>query len=256
MKAIDKSMIQVEDLRKSYGPLTAVDGVSFFVEAGKVFGILGPNGAGKTTTIEIIEGMHTADAGRASVSGVDANRDPRRLKGLIGVRLQSSHFVSNPKLTEILEVFASLYHRTTDPMALLRKVELEDKADSYFDKLSGGQQQRFSIAAALVNEPVVLFLDEPTTGLDPQSQRHMWELIAQFKEEGTTILMTTHYMEEAEVLCDRVAIMDRGRIIAMDRPETLIQGLLARGFHKERLDKDANLEDVFLDLTGRVLREE
>ena len=256
MQTTNSRIIEVEDLRKSYGPLTAVDGVSFFVEAGEVFGILGPNGAGKTTTIEIMEGMRTPDAGHASVNGVDSDQDPRRLKGLIGVQLQSSHFFANLKLTELLDVFASLYTRTTDPIALLRKVELEDKADSYFDKLSGGQQQRFSIAAALVNEPLVLFLDEPTTGLDPQSRHHMWELITRFKEEGTTIVMTTHYMEEAETLCDRVAIMDRGTVIAIDRPEALIEGLLSRGFHKERLDKEANLEDVFLDLTGRALRDD
>ena len=153
-------------------------------------------------------------------------------------------------------MLASLYKRKVEPLDLLRKVELEDKASSYFEKLSGGQKQRFSIAAALVNEPLVLFLDEPTSGLDPQSRRHMWDLVRGISEAGTTVLLTTHYMEEAELLCDRVAVMDHGHVIALDRPDALIDGLLAKGFRKERVEKQADLEDVFLDLTGRELREE
>ena len=249
-------IIEVEDLHKSYGALKAVDGVSFSVRTGEVFGILGPNGAGKTTTVEVLEGMRAPDSGRVVINGIDVGKDPRGVKAFIGVQLQSSHFFDNLKLTEILVVFASLYGGSVDSMELLRRVELEDKADSYFEKLSGGQRQRFSIAAALVNSPLALFLDEPTTGLDPQSRRHMWELIEGFKRDGTTVLLTTHYMEEAETLCDRVAIMDQGRIIALDSPDALIDALLSRGFRKERSERQASLEDVFLDLTGRALREE
>ena len=178
------------------------------------------------------------------------------MKSVIGVQLQTSSFFDHLKLTELLTLFASFYHRAVDPLTILREVELEDKAGSTYDKLSGGQQQRFSIACALVNEPLVLFLDEPTTGLDPQARRHMWDLIKRFKSIGRTIVLTTHYMEEAEILCDRVAIMDRGRIIALDSPDVLIDGLLAEGFRKEQPERQANLEDVFLALTGRALRED
>ena len=234
-----------------------MDGVSFSVRRGEVFGILGPNGAGKTTTVEILEGMRAPDSGRAAVNGIDVGEDPRGVKTVIGVQLQASHFFANLKLTEILDVLASLYHCAVDPVELLRRVELEDKKSSYFEKLSGGTAAALlHRAAALVNRPLALFLDEPTTGLDPQSRRHMWELIRGFKQDGTTILLTTHYMEEAEVLCDRVAIMDNGRIIALEHPDALIDGLLAKGFRKERTERQATLEDVFLDLTGRALREE
>ncbi len=250
----NSKIIEVIDLHKSYGSLRAVDGVSFAVAAGEVFGILGPNGAGKTTTVEILEGMRPPDAGIARINGVQ--KDPRGVKALIGIQLQSSAFFDNLSLTEILDLFASLYHRRADTRAIFSQVELEDKAKSRFKTLSGGQQQRFSIAAALVNDPLVLFLDEPTTGLDPQARRHMWELVNGFKAEGRTILLTTHYMEEAEELCDRVAIMDHGRIVSLDQPEALIDELLNKGFHKERVEKAANLEDVFLDLTGHALREE
>ena len=251
----DSNIIRVEDLRKRYDSFIAVDGVSFTVRRGETFGILGPNGAGKTTTVEVLEGMRSQDGGRALVNGVDVRRDPRGVKSVIGVQLQTSSFFDHLKLTELLALFASFYHRTVDSVSLLREVELDEKASSSFDKLSGGQKQRFSIACALVNEPLVLFLDEPTTGLDPQARRHMWDLIKRFKLAGRTILLTTHYMEEAEVLCDRVAIMDRGRIIALDRPDALIDGLLAKGFRKEQPERQANLEDVFLALTGRALRE-
>jgi ABC-2 type transport system ATP-binding protein len=252
----NSKIIEVEDLHKSYGPLKAVDGVSFSVKTGEVFGILGPNGAGKTTTVEILEGMRPPDSGTALVNGIDVQKDPRGVKSVIGIQLQSSAFFDKLNLSEILEVFGSLYRRRIDPLPLLKQVELEDKAKSLFKNLSGGQKQRLSIATALVNDPLVLFLDEPTTGLDPQARRHMWDLIKQFQDEGRTILLTTHYMEEAEELCDRVAIMDHGRIIALDRPEVLIDALLDRGFHKEHVEKLANLEDVFLDLTGHALREE
>tara|TARA_B100002049_G_scaffold80819_1_gene59499 strand:- start:831 stop:1598 length:768 start_codon:yes stop_codon:yes gene_type:complete len=251
-----ENIIQVHDLRKSYGDLKAVDGISFGVSAGEVFGILGPNGAGKTTTVEILEGMRAPDSGIAVVNGIDVQKDPRAVKKIIGIQLQSSAFFDRLSLMEILDVMASLYHRRIDALVLLRDVELDDRADALFKELSGGQKQRFSVASTLVNDPILLFLDEPTTGLDPQARRHMWELVQRFKSEGRTVLLTTHYMEEAEELCDRVAIMDHGKIVAMDRPAALVDSLLTRGFQKERTENLANLEDVFLDLTGRALREE
>ncbi|MQG27983.1 MAG: ABC transporter ATP-binding protein [SAR202 cluster bacterium] len=251
-----ENIIQVQDLRKSYGDLKAVDGISFGVSAGEVFGILGPNGAGKTTTVEILEGMRAPDSGIAVVDGIDVQKDPRAVKKIIGIQLQSSAFFDRLSLVEILDVMASLYHRQIDALVLLRDVELDDRADALFKELSGGQKQRFSVASTLVNDPILLFLDEPTTGLDPQARRHMWELVLRFKSEGRTVLLTTHYMEEAEELCDRVAIMDHGKIVAMDRPAALVDSLLSRGFQKERTENLANLEDVFLDLTGRALRDE
>jgi len=251
-----ENIIQVHDLRKSYGDLKAVDGISFGVRAGEVFGILGPNGAGKTTTVEILEGMRPPDSGIAVVNGIDVQKDPRAVKKIIGIQLQSSAFFDRLSLVEILDVMASLYHRQIDALVLLRDVELDDRSDALFKELSGGQKQRFSVASTLVNDPILLFLDEPTTGLDPQARRHMWELVQRFKSEGRTVLLTTHYMEEAEELCDRVAIMDHGKIVAMDRPAALVDSLLSRGFQKERTENLANLEDVFLDLTGRALRDE
>ena len=251
-----ENIIQVQDLRKSYGDLKAVDGISFGVSAGEVFGILGPNGAGKTTTVEILEGMRAPDNGIAVVNGIDVQKDPRAVKKIIGIQLQSSAFFDRLSLVEILDVMASLYHRQIDALVLLRDVELDDRADALFKELSGGQKQRFSVASTLVNDPILLFLDEPTTGLDPQARRHMWELVQRFKSEGRTVLLTTHYMEEAEELCDRVAIMDHGKIVAMDRPAALVDSLLTRGFQKDRTENLANLEDVFLDLTGRALRDE
>lgn len=251
-----ENIIQVQDLRKSYGDLKAVDGISFGVSAGEVFGILGPNGAGKTTTVEILEGMRAPDSGIAVVNGIDVQKDPRAVKKIIGIQLQSSAFFDRLSLVEILDVMASLYHRQIDALVLLRDVELDDRADALFKELSGGQKQRFSVASTLVNDPILLFLDEPTTGLDPQARRHMWELVKRFRSEGRTVLLTTHYMEEAEELCDRVAIMDHGKIVAMDRPAALVDSLLSRGFQKERTENLANLEDVFLDLTGRALRDE
>ena len=251
-----ENIIQVHDLRKSYGDLKAVDGISFGVSAGEVFGILGPNGAGKTTTVEILEGMRAPDSGIAVINGIDVQKDPRAVKKIIGIQLQSSAFFDRLSLVEILDVMASLYHRQIDAFVLLRDVELDDRADALFKELSGGQKQRFSVASTLVNDPILLFLDEPTTGLDPQARRHMWELVQRFQSEGRTVLLTTHYMEEAEELCDRVAIMDHGKIVAMDRPAALVDSLLSRGFQKERTENLANLEDVFLDLTGRALRDE
>jgi ABC-2 type transport system ATP-binding protein len=249
------NIIQVDDLRKRYGDLQAVDGVSFAVGAGEVFGILGPNGAGKTTTVEILEGMRKPDSGTALVNGINVQKDPRAVKKVIGIQLQSSAFFDRLNLGEILDVMASIYRRQIDAVELLGTVELADRAKSLFRDLSGGQKQRFSVASTLVNDPVLLFLDEPTTGLDPQARRHMWELIQRFKSEGRTVLLTTHYMEEAAELCDRVAIMDHGKIVAMDRPAALVDDLISRGFEKERVETLANLEDVFLDITGRALQD-
>jgi len=249
-------VLVARDLRKRYGSLQAVDGVSFEVAAGEVFGILGPNGAGKTTTLEMLEGMRGIDSGSATVAGVDVAKDPRGVKARIGIQLQASSFFDELNLVELLELFGRLYGRQADAMALLAEVELTEKAKSQVRTLSGGQKQRFSIAAALVNDPAILFLDEPTTGLDPQARRHLWGVIRELARRGHTIVLTTHYMEEAEELCRRVAVMDGGKIVALDSPDALIQALLDRGFHKERVERQANLEDVFIDLTGHELRED
>jgi ABC-2 type transport system ATP-binding protein len=248
-------ILAVDDLRKRYGSLQAVDGVSFAVDEGEIFGILGPNGAGKTTTLEMIEGMRAIDGGTATVDGVDVGRDPRGVKARIGIQLQASAFFDELTLVELLDMFGHLYGREVDALALLRDVELEEKAGSQVRTLSGGQKQRFSIASALVNEPRVLFLDEPSTGLDPQARRHLWGLIRAIRERGHTVVLTTHYMEEAEELCDRVAIMDRGKIVALASPQRLVDDLVGRGFRKERVERLANLEDVLIDLTGHELRE-
>ena len=250
------AIVSVRELRKRYGEIQAVDGVSFEVQQGEVFALLGPNGAGKTTTVEILEGLRSADSGTAIVAGVDVAKDPAGVKERIGVQLQQSTFPENFLTKEIVDLFAIFYRRRVDAMALLRAVGLEDRAKQRSEKLSGGQRQRLSIAVAMVNEPQVLFLDEPTTGLDPQARRNLWELIRDIRKRGTTVFLTTHYLDEAEVLCDRVAIMDSGKIIALDSPRALITQLLGRGFSKPQLQQQANLEDVFLDLTGHELRED
>jgi ABC-2 type transport system ATP-binding protein len=247
--------IVVDRLRKRYGSLVAVDGISFRVKEREIFGLLGPNGAGKTTTVEILEGLRSADDGQALVGGIDVRKDPQKVKNVIGVQLQSSAFFDGLSLVELLDLFAALYRRTVDAMAILKKVDLAEKARSKVNTLSGGQKQRFSIATALVNEPQILFLDEPTTGLDPQARRNLWELAQSIRAEGRTIFLTTHYMDEAQTLCDRVAIMDHGKILAMEPPDALIQRLLDKGFQSERVERSANLEDVFLDMTGHGLRE-
>jgi len=248
--------IKVEDLRKRYGEIVAVDGISFNVRENEIFGILGPNGAGKTTTVEILEGLRDPDEGRVIVAGVDVRRYPSRVKGLIGVQLQSSAFLDNLSLVELIDMFAAIYGRRVSALELLGKVDLHEKAKARVRQLSGGQKQRFSIATALVNDPRVLFLDEPTTGLDPQARRNLWELAQALRQEGRTILLTTHYMEEAETLCDRVAIMDEGRIVTLDTPANLVQRLLNKGFKGKRIEREASLEDVFIDLTGKELRED
>ena len=249
------AIVAVSGLRKHYGALEAVKGISFEVAEGEVFGLLGPNGAGKTTTVEILEGLRKADGGSAVVAGIDVTKDPVAAKERVGVQLQQSAFPENLTAKEVVELFAICYDVPVDAMALLRSVDLADRAGQRQEKLSGGQRQRLSIAAALVNTPRVLFLDEPTTGLDPQARRNLWELVRTIRANGTTVFLTTHYMDEAEVLCDRVAVMDHGEIIAMDSPRRLIEGLLRKGFSKPVIQQQADLEDVFLDLTGHELRE-
>lgn len=253
--AKSKSVLKVKNVKKAYGDFRAVKGVSFEVARGEVFGILGPNGAGKTTTLEMIEGMRPIDSGKVTVDGTDVAKEPYKVKEKIGVQLQSSSFFDNLNLVELLKLFGDLYHESIHPMHLLREVNLEEKAKSKAKELSGGQRQRFSIATTLVNQPVVVFLDEPTTGLDPQARRNLWDLVKQIQAKGTTVVITTHYMEEAEVLCDRIAIMDDGKIVAMDTPKNLIDQLLKRGFKPRKTVAKATLEDVFIDLTGKELRD-
>ena len=249
-------VLEVKELVKRYGEITAVDGVSFSVRAREIFGILGPNGAGKTTTLECIETLRPVDAGTILLGGLNVRAQAQEVKRIIGVQLQSSSFFDKLSLAELLLLFGEMYGRSVDPLALLDEVELRDKSRSQVVQLSGGQKQRFSIAAALVNDPVVIFLDEPTTGLDPQARRHLWGVIKRIRSEGKTIVITTHYMDEAEELCDRVAVMDAGRIIALAPPQEMIDALVARGFRKERVERLASLEDGFLSLTGHTIRDE
>lgn len=248
-------MVEVKDLKKRYGDKQAVDGISFTVKKGEIFGILGPNGAGKTTTLEMMETLREIDSGSVTIDGVDVANNPNTIKRLIGVQPQSPAFQDKTKLVEVIELFAAAYGEKVDPMQFLRDVELEEKANSYVETLSGGQKQRLSITTALVHGPKVFFLDEPTTGLDPQARRHLWELIEKVRDRGISVIITTHYMDEAEILCDRIAVMDNGKIIAIDTPKNLVRALLKRGFKKKRQVEQANLEDVFIDLTGRELRE-
>lgn len=250
------SILEVSNLTKTYeNKVRAVKGISFSVNKGEVFGILGPNGAGKTTTLEMIEGMRTITSGDVILDGIKTAEQPYLVKQRIGIQLQASAFFQNLKLTELLEMFAQLYSSTINAVELLAVVGLQDKANFLVKNLSGGQKQRFSIATTLVNQPVMIFLDEPTTGLDPQARRNLWDLIVEIKKRGTTIILTTHYMEEANYLCDRVAIMDDGKIVALDTPEQLIRQLLGRGFKPHTEVPPATLDDVFIDLTGKTLRD-
>jgi ABC-2 type transport system ATP-binding protein len=303
------NVIRVSDLVKAYGNVIAVNHISFEVHQGEVFGMLGPNGAGKTTTTEIIEGLRTADSGSVKVLGMDVSKDIRAIKERIGVQPQSPALFPSLKVKEIIEFFCNLFNKSIPASQIIELASLQESKDIFFRNLSGGQQQRLSVALAFVNDPDIIFLDEPTTGLDPQARRAMWEVIETFGKAGKTVLLTTHYMEEAERLCDRVAIIDHGRIIALGGPQHLIDeqikesaiqfkmkdypgdetlarlphvskavkegdeiiiytdnipasisGLLSLASEKsselsELLVRQATLEDVFLKLTGKRIRD-
>ncbi len=224
--------IEVVDLVKNYGPLRAVDGVSFQVESGKIFGMLGPNGAGKSTTVEMIEGLRPADGGKIEVLGIDVRREPRRVKERIGVQLQTPAFFKQLTIRQLLKLFGSFFPTALPVDQLIASVNLEEKADTHSGNLSGGQRQRLAIAVALVNDPAVIFLDEPTTGLDPQARRSLWDVIRQLRARGKTVLLTTHYLEEAEQLCDDIIIIDHGKVIAEGTPA----GLIAEHFERNTLE--------------------
>jgi len=306
-----KFIVEVEDLRKYYGNIKAVDGVSFKIKQGSIFTLLGPNGAGKTTTLEIIEGLRTPDSGKITIFGRQVERIGREEKEFIGVSLQETNLIGNLTVRETLSMFRSFYKKGLNVDDVLDFVSLKDKAKSYVEKLSGGQRQRLAIGLAIINDPLLLFLDEPTTGLDPQARRSIWDLLLQLKKQGKTIVLTTHYMEEAEFLSDWVCIMDHGKIIREGTPEDLIKsiggesvievevehsdgfleelsniglnysynekhkrliiktnnvletiGILLRIAEEKGINirneiiRQPNLEDVFLTLTGKQLREE
>jgi ABC-2 type transport system ATP-binding protein len=218
---MNNSILQVENLVKRYGNVEAVRGVSFNVDEGEVFGLLGPNGAGKTSTVEIMEGLRTLDSGRVSVCGLDPQKNPQELKHQIGAALQSTSLPDKLRVIEALRLFASFYRRHRNPDELLKRFGLEEKRNTFYNQLSGGQKQRLALAMALVNDPKVLFFDEPTAGLDPQVRREIYDIIEELRREKKTIVMTTHYIEEAERLCDRVAIVDHGTVIALGTPREL-----------------------------------
>ena len=252
----NNSVIQVRNLVKHYGQIRAVNDISFDVFEGEIFGLLGPNGAGKTTTLEIIETLREKTSGEVIVDGISVDSDANKVKNIIGVQLQAAGYYPSLTLVELLQLFSGLYNVRRDPKAMLKLVGLEDRGKIKYKELSGGQKQRFSICTTLINNPKIVFLDEPTTGLDPQARRNLWDLIRQIRDDGTTVVITTHYMDEAESLCDRVAILEQGKIIAMETPDKLIDDLLAKGFEKKKEVKPANLEDVFLALTGHAWRDE
>jgi ABC-2 type transport system ATP-binding protein len=227
-------IISVKNLVKKYGDFEAVKGISFDVYEGEIFGLLGPNGAGKSTTLEIIETLRDKTSGEVLVDKIDLDKGPDEIKKIIGVQLQTSGYYPGLNLTELIALFGGLYNQAVNPLQLLDMVNLRDKAKAKYKELSGGQKQRFSIATTLINHPKIIFLDEPTTGLDPQARRNLWDLIKDIRSRGTTVIMTTHYMDEAEVLCDRVAIIDSGKIIALDSPDKLIDKLVATGFERPR----------------------
>ena len=251
-----KTVISVKNLTKNYGDFEAVKSISFDVMGGEIFGLLGPNGAGKSTTLEIIETLRKKTSGEVIVDGYNLDHQPEEIKKIIGVQLQSAGFYPGLNLIELIQLFGGLYNQDVDPIQLLRKVNLEDKAKNKSKELSGGQRQRFSIATTLINKPRIIFLDEPTTGLDPHARRNLWDLIRDIRANGATVIITTHYMDEAEQLCDRIAIMDEGRIIKLDSPDKMIDELIATGFERPRQVKSANLEDVFIYLTGHEMRDE
>ncbi len=249
---VESLAVRCEGLTKRYGDVVAVDGLSLHVRRGECFGLLGPNGAGKTTTIEILEGLLSPDAGDVDVLGLRWGTDDRELRQRLGVQLQETQLAEKLTVEETLRLFRSFYHRGRTVDELLSIIELESKRRSWVGKLSGGQKQRLAIACALAGDPDLLFLDEPTTGLDPQSRRQLWGLLQRFRAQGGTILLTTHYMDEAETLCDRVAIVDEGRVITVGTPRELIGSLGA----PKVVVQQGTLEDVFMSLTGKHLRDE
>ncbi len=253
---MNNKIIEVQNLVKKYGDFEAVKGISFSVQQGEIFGLLGPNGAGKSTTLEIIETLRTKTSGKVFVDGLDLDKQPNEIKKIIGVQLQTSGYYPGLNLSELIKLFGGLYNQKVDVNEMLNLVNLKDKAKAKYKELSGGQKQRFSIATTLINRPKIIFLDEPTTGLDPQARRNLWDLIRDIRTKGTTVIMTTHYMDEAEVLCDRVAVIDSGKIIAIDTPDKMVDDLVASGFERTKEVKAATLEDVFIQLTGKSLREE
>lgn len=252
-------IIETRNLSKKYPKpenreeyFLAVDGLSLVIESGEIYGILGPNGAGKTTTLEMIEGVTDIDGGEAFVDGINVETHPYAVKQIIGVQLQANEYFDKLSLTELLNLFCALYHRPVEPESLLAKVNLTEKARAKPADLSGGQKQRFSIACALANQPKVLFLDEPTTGLDPQAKHNLWDLARELNDSGITIVLTTHNMDEAEMLCHRIAIMDHGKLVAEDTPQNLIRSHAPR---PPVAPLHGNMEDVFLALTGTGLRD-
>jgi ABC-2 type transport system ATP-binding protein len=251
---MDSPMLAVrcENLTKRYGDVVAVNGLSLSVHRGECFGLLGPNGAGKTTTIEILEGLLAPDTGDVEVLGLRWSTDEGALRQRLGIQLQETQLAEKLTVDETLKLFRSFYHRGRSIDELVRLVELESKRRSWVGKLSGGQKQRLAVACALAGDPDLLFLDEPTTGLDPQSRRQLWELLGRFREAGGTIVLTTHYMEEAQTLCDRVAIVDHGKLIQLGTPAELIGALGA----PKVVVHQGTLEDVFVSLTGRHLRDD
>ena len=253
------TIINAQNLHKNYPDpsnagktFSAVNQINLTIQKGEIFGLLGPNGAGKTTTLEMLEGLNEIDGGTVVIDGIDVKKSPYEVKKIIGVQLQSNEYFDRLNLSDLLILFANLYSTSVDPNELLAKVNLEDKLQAKPDDLSGGQKQRFSIACALVHNPKILFLDEPTTGLDPQAKRNLWNLAKDLNSDGMTIVLTTHNMEEAEFLCDRIAIMDKGLIIAEGTPQQLI---LDHAPEPPIAPLHGNIEDVFLALTGHGLRD-
>lgn len=250
-----RPIIRVKKLTKNYGQTRAVKAISFEVKKGEIFGILGPNGAGKTTTLEMLETITQKTSGEIFVDGLDIDIYSQQIKGIIGVQLQEGGFLPRINLEETLNFFADIFGVSIDSEHILKHVNLFEKRKLFVKQLSGGQRQRFSVATTLIAKPKVIFLDEPTTGLDPQARRNLWNVILDLKKTGLTIVLTTHYMDEAEVLCDRIAIMDNGSILEINTTDGFIQKLLDSGFTKPKPTRDATLEDVFLELTGKTIRD-
>jgi ABC-2 type transport system ATP-binding protein len=244
--------VKCDQLEKRYGDVVAVAGLTLHVQRGECFGLLGPNGAGKTTTIEILEGLIPADAGDVQILGLRWGSDERELRQRLGIHLQETQLSEKLTVEEMLRLFRSFYTRGRPIGELLQIVELEGKRSARVGTLSGGQKQRLSVACALAGNPDLLFLDEPTTGLDPQSRRQLWDVLDRYRADGGTILLTTHYMDEAQTLCDRIAIVDQGKLIALDTPPALIASLA----EPKVVVQQGTLEDVFMSLTGRHLRDE